>query len=182
MKKKTTNKNFTGVKIGKLTYLRPTDKRSERSIIWEAICDCGNSFLSGDKRNKSCGCLRKENFTNRKHTFYISSARAVWRSSYRDGNFDTFLKLSQEPCYYCNRLPHRTYNMGNREIASQIQRIEGNFTYNGLDRLDSSKGHLDNNVVPCCYDCNIAKLDRSLDEFLIHIEAMYKHTRKLRTL
>ena len=27
----------------------------------------------------------------------------------------------------------------------------------GLDRIDNSKGHSIDNVVPCCYDCNIAR-------------------------
>ena len=27
----------------------------------------------------------------------------------------------------------------------------------GCDRIDNSKGHTKNNVVPCCYDCNCAR-------------------------
>jgi hypothetical protein len=49
-----------------------------------------------------------------------------------------------------------------------------------LDRIDSSKGHVDENCVACCFQCNIAKLDYSLEEFLIHIEKMYEGTKELR--
>lgn len=36
----------------------------------------------------------------------------------------------------------------------------------GLDRLDNSLGHLQANVVPCCYICNVARNDNfTPDEF-----------------
>lgn len=41
----------------------------------------------------------------------------------------------------------------------------GDFFYNGLDRIDPKKPHNIDNVVPCCYDCNVAKLDRSQEDF-----------------
>lgn len=36
--------DLTGKKFGKLTVLRPTDKRYQgnRTVIWMCICDCGN--------------------------------------------------------------------------------------------------------------------------------------------
>lgn len=57
---------ITGQKFGKLTALKPTDKRTkDRSIIWLCQCDCGKEklvsstkLISGDLI--SCGCLRPE--------------------------------------------------------------------------------------------------------------------------
>lgn len=38
----------------------------------------------------------------------------------------------------------------------------------GLDRIDNSKGHTKDNVVVCCYDCNVARGDNfSFEEMLI---------------
>lgn len=35
-----------------------------------------------------------------------------------------------------------------------------------LDRIDNSKGYLDNNVTPCCKDCNLAKGTRTVEDFV----------------
>ena len=31
------------------------------------------------------------------------------------------------------------------------------FVYNGIDRVDNSKGYTLNNILVCCYDCNTKK-------------------------
>lgn len=38
-------------------------------------------------------------------------------------------------------------------------------TGSGLDRIDSTKGYLPDNVVPCCQMCNQAKRDMSQEDF-----------------
>lgn len=52
---------------------------------------------------------------------------------------------------------------------------DGYFTYNGLDRIDSSQPHNKNNVVPCCYPCNVAKLDYTQEEFFSQTKKRYEH-------
>ena len=56
--------DVTGMRFGHSVALRPTDKRgSDRSVVWECRCDCGNLFYrtaarlrrGGDKA--SCGCM-----------------------------------------------------------------------------------------------------------------------------
>jgi hypothetical protein len=49
------------------------------------------------------------------------------------------------------------------------------YIYNGVDRVDSSKGYVKENVVPCCKWCNIAKGNKSAAEFKEHIFKMYRH-------
>lgn len=54
----------TGMRIGKLVILEPTEKRTaSREVIWLAKCDCGNicEIRGDDIRNgskKSCGCSK----------------------------------------------------------------------------------------------------------------------------
>jgi hypothetical protein len=36
----------------------------------------------------------------------------------------------------------------------------------GLDRKDNDKGYLQDNVVPCCYDCNTKKKFKPYEKFL----------------
>lgn len=67
---------------------------------------------------------------------------------YKDGlTLNQFYILSQLPCYYCG------------EFKSNQN------CYNGIDRIDSSKDHSLNNVVPCCKFCNFAKSNLSINEF-----------------
>lgn len=193
---KTTAKDWTNQKFHKLTLLNSTNNKRGKSIIWKAKCDCGNItyVVPYDVRSgntTSCGCYRialskEKGSINgqkcRKYDPIISSARVVWEH-YKDCKFETFYKLSQENCFYCNRPPHRTFNVGSQKkkgyYNSEYQKLHGNFTYNGLDRIDSSQGHIENNIVSCCWDCNKSKMDMSLKDFLSHIERIYNHTRRL---
>lgn len=56
-------RDLTGQRFGKLTAIEPTRERSDSSVKWRCVCDCGNeklvsghSLVRGD--TKSCGCLR----------------------------------------------------------------------------------------------------------------------------
>ena len=62
-----------------------------------------------------------------------------------------FLELVTKSCVYCGHTQE----------------------YNGIDRIDPSKGYTVNNCVPCCGWCNTMKLDHSLEEFLQHITNIY---------
>ena len=66
--------DLTGQKFGRLTAIRKTDKRKNKSIVWECLCDCGKicqidagSLKAG--RTKSCGCLKKESDKKTKNTW-----------------------------------------------------------------------------------------------------------------
>lgn len=54
-----------GDRYGRLTAIRPTEKRSAKAVIWECLCDCGEtvfvrttSLTSG--HTISCGCVKRE--------------------------------------------------------------------------------------------------------------------------
>lgn len=54
--------DLTNQRFGKLIALYPTDKRSNKSVIWHCKCDCGNECEVStkhlmDKGVQSCGCL-----------------------------------------------------------------------------------------------------------------------------
>jgi hypothetical protein len=49
----------------------------------------------------------------------------------------------------------------------------------GLDRVDSSSGYLKFNIVPCCWRCNAAKNNMSLEEFKEHITKIYTRLQTL---
>lgn len=84
----------------------------------------------------------------------------------REFNVDKklFLELIQENCYYCGSSPMNTAWDKGRTFSVK---------YNGLDRVDSSKGYIKENVVTCCSNCNFAKQDFELSEFYVWINKVY---------
>jgi hypothetical protein len=183
-------KDRTGKKYGRLTFVRPTDQRDGGRVVWEMLCDCGNTIYKRydnvvNGGSVSCGCKLQEikaligTRSVRKHHPRISVARQRWACMYRDCNFDLFLKLSQQPCAYCGRGPHRTSSLPSTIAQSEYQKKEGVFTYNGLDRVDNTKGHTEGNVVPCCWTCNHMKGQLTREEFIAHIERVYNHSRTI---
>lgn len=59
------SKNLTNQRFGKLIALKPTNRRSGSSVVWECKCDCGEkafvkvSHLTSGAIS-SCGCLRSK--------------------------------------------------------------------------------------------------------------------------
>jgi thymidine kinase len=79
-------------------------------------------------------------------------AGRVWEIS--EEKFDL---LTSAICHYCGAKPTNTYRLSTGC---------GEFTYNGLDRKDSSKGYMEENVVSCCKTCQKCKSSMPYDEFL----------------
>lgn len=54
-------KDLTGMRFGKLTTVRPTNTRVDHSVVWECLCDCGETAYIKEQElsNRgtiSCGC------------------------------------------------------------------------------------------------------------------------------
>ena len=62
-------KDLTNQRFGRLVALRPTaNNDSNASVIWECLCDCGNSHLASAHnllmgKIQSCGCLHSDTIT-----------------------------------------------------------------------------------------------------------------------
>ena len=50
----------------------------------------------------------------------------------------------------------------------------GEIVSGGIDRIDSTKGYVIGNVVPCCKICNMMKNKYSIEFFKNHIKKVYK--------
>lgn len=110
----------------------------------------------------------------------ISSAQRVFKKRYSDGNltFDKFYELSQKQCTYCGVEPSNLQNcFKNDKNSSKFGRENGDFIYNGLDRVDNKKPHNIDNVVSCCFICNRTKRDLSIDEFMNWIQRVLNENR-----
>lgn len=64
--------------------------------------------------------------------------------------------LIARDCFYCGGKPSNT------KITKNTIKP---FKYNGIDRVDNTKGYSSSNVVPCCRVCNRAKETMTTAEF-----------------
>jgi hypothetical protein len=83
---------------------------------------------------------------------------------------DEFISLCIRNCYYCDVAP--------KHIKTGYKT---RFVYNGLDRVDNTKGYTVSNVVPCCRMCNVAKNYYPQEEFLQWVGKVYLHNFKRTT-
>lgn len=77
-----------------------------------------------------------------------------------------FRILVERSCHYCGDAP------------AQVARAKSGETlkYNGVDRVNNSLGYSVENSVSCCGVCNRWKSSMSRDEFLKHIEKIFRRT------
>lgn len=80
------------------------------------------------------------------------------------------MNITQQNCYYCGAIPAQSITYG-RYGHNDNKYCE--YIANGLDRIDSKKGYIIENVVPCCGICNIMKNKFSLELFFDRIGKIY---------
>ena len=168
------SKDLRNIKFHYLTAIEKIEKpeyikSKQRSSWWLCICDCGNKkvvrsteLLRGD--TKSCGCQRKyEKSPNYKGTGKLSHSKfshIKYNALRRNLEFtisieyawELFLKQDAK-CFYTNKdIELKTRNSGPMSAS--------------LDRIDSSIGYVEGNVVWVHKDVNIMKNQLSHEYFL----------------
>lgn len=79
---------------------------------------------------------------------------------------EEFDKITSMNCSYCG-IPPNTVNRSGL--------YNGEFVYNGIDRVNNDLGYTLDNVVTCCHICNRAKNNMTLDEFMEWISRLTTH-------
>lgn len=164
---------------GTKVYLCPSGKVTKP--LWFCRCNgkgrkCKKTFttdsghLLGDRVN-SCGCLRSYKTTS-PYTYLFGAYRGKAKVAGREFSLskEYFIQLIKAACYYCGLPPVQK--------LTTVLPAHSDFLYNGIDRIDSSKGYIEGNVVSCCKICNEMKMDRSQVEFLQQVEAIYAWQQK----
>lgn len=186
--------DLIGRKFGKLTVIECVGKDKYGGYLWLCECECenktkknyrGRNLITGKSNN--CGCETNEKkVINNKKRRYIPKLKlrkqygeAVFNSIYasyvkrateKNLQFELtkemFKILTKGKCFYCGCEPNQI----------RINKTAyGNYIYNGIDRIDSSKGYIESNVVSCCGRCNLSKKDYSQQDFLLWIDRVYNH-------
>lgn len=178
--------NEVGKRYGRWLVLEraPQAGRAKRSTAaWFLCrCECGHERSVGGwmlraGKSLSCGCLRADVTRERyaathpcgasaeKRATSVMRRNAAIRGLVWDLDEQVVSVLIRKPCHYCGAQPSAVSRGRN-----------GDFVYNGLDRVDSSQGYLAWNVVTSCFMCNGAKCRLSHVEFLNWISRVYQHS------
>lgn len=95
-------------------------------------------------------------------------------------------ELSTQNCTYCGELPapFNCYIKSEgtmRRASKKIRQSTVDLAWinaNGIDRVDSNQGYIISNCVACCSNCNRAKWELSLSEFLMHVQKIVSFQNK----
>lgn len=136
-----------------------------------------------DNRRSGNSCSKCSNIQNKTYARLTASQAQVSiifsnyksRSKLKGTTFtldrERFAELINQDCHYCGASPS---NVRLDRVKGKRESDSACLT-NGLDRIDSSEGYTEENVVPCCEDCNKAKRNLSYDQFIDLIKRIHSH-------
>lgn len=164
-------KDMTGWVFGQLTAV--CRERGTHRVSWRCRCECGNELVVNANSlrqglTRSCGCLRRLPRGEAAFNSLIGSRKREARGRRHKWELtkDQFRVLTQRPCCYCGSPPGQ---------VSRGPDLNGEYIYNGLDRVDNSRAYSIDNVVPCCGSCNWAKQKMTVEQFREWVCRIYKH-------
>lgn len=166
----------TGNRYGKLVVLGRAGTRS-RYAAWLCQCDCGNQTTVTATHlrrgmTRSCGCLSNKLPSGEAafNSMFSKMKRDAKRRGYDWLLSKEFVKhITSSICYYCGCEPSQKASRNHPDL-------NGEYYFNGLDRIDNTIGYIESNVVPCCKHCNYAKAGRTQQEFYDWVKRAYEHT------
>lgn len=168
-----------GHRFNRLTVLEDGRRpNGPHSYQYRCRCDCGNEvFVKGAQlksgNTKSCGCLSQDrknaatlaDFGSFKISLYRRYVKgAAVRGHVFELTREQAIPLFTQICHYCGSPPATA---GTPSTFGYRKKYDvSKFYYNGIDRVDNSKGYTVSNVVPCCSTCNRSKGTMPLDKWL----------------
>lgn len=177
--------NLIGNRYGKLVVMGRAEDGKRGSICWKCKCDCGNEIIVNTHslrtgNTKSCGCYHLEIIRKPFGEAYFNRIMKEYKRGAKERNKefslseDEFKELILADCFYCGTKPSQQYK--NTRSDGSLK-CNGIILYNGIDRIDSSKGYFKDNVVTCCKQCNYAKHNYTQEEFELWVKTVYEHLR-----
>jgi hypothetical protein len=183
--------SMEGETFGRLLVVREDAGRSNGGdVVSLCKCECGNEKLIVRGRilsgvTESCGCMKREASTEiikeaqRKRWSNYEPGESSFNRAYRTYcqnaenrgyafklSKEQFRDITQQDCHYCGAPPSN---------VCKSRGDTGEYLYNGIDRLDNTKGYVIGNFAACCDKCNKAKHTMSYKEYVSFITRSYLH-------
>jgi len=167
-----THKNIideTGSKYSRLKVIGYVGSHNPKQLaMWKCVCDCGNiTYARGSELRYggriSCGCMRVDSLRKEPGEAAFNQLYHSYRHDAKKRGLDfklnkeEFKNLTSGICHYCGDIPSK---------KSTTPSNNGFYIYNGIDRMDNSKGYLLDNCLSCCTICNRAKSDMEYNDFV----------------
>jgi hypothetical protein len=124
---------------------------------------------NGAQQCWTCSRTIENGLAAKNKLFRMYKCNAQRRGHVFEIDFDYMINLCSLPCNYCGAAPSSS--------AKKLlgQRCNGDFIYNGIDRVDNSIGYTNDNCVPCCTPCNMMKKKMGREQFLAHVHKIAIH-------
>lgn len=158
--------SYAGLKFGNWTSLGKSELSTKKKNILKCVCKCGKishiakGLLVSGKTKQCIHCSARsrvkpngEAVFNSVYSQYIRQAKKRgidW--SLTKEQFSSLIKMN---CFYTNLPPS---NITTKNGSTLI--------YNGIDRLDDTKGYTIENSVPCIGDINMMKRSMEYSHFI----------------
>ncbi len=168
-------KDLSGQKFGQLIVINRTPKPENYKngrVYWLCRCDCGVlREVSGSALTRSVkpviSCRKcyylPEGEVSYNQLLLLYKHQANRRKLDFDLSYEDFKILTSGDCFYCGLEPKQIHAPDTyRELK-----------YNGIDRVDNTKGYIKGNCVSCCKICNTAKSNMNQQQFLDWIKKVY---------
>ncbi len=170
--------DLTGTTFGKLVVLSYAGSKryaSNSKNFYLCRCECGKEITAESQNLKtgntsSCGCRWRESVSGANSSLYNGGRlKAEYRRQVKNAlkreldftlTFEEVEAFFSGNCNYCGAAPAPDHR---------------NLVRNGMDRLDSSKGYIKDNVVSCCFGCNHVKQDVEYSQFVERVALIYNY-------
>ena len=176
-----------GRPYGDLVALNRQPNNRHGGAMYECRCKCGTVWTTYGSQiscghTTQCGkcgrkphldrlhaAMRLEPGKSARHATFLQTKRsAVVRGIKWSLTEDEFHVFGQQPCHYCG------------DVLSNCKKgnygIYGEYRYNGIDRVEPTKGYEPGNMVTCCWRCNRAKCTMSVAEFMLWAKRIHAHS------
>lgn len=152
------------------------EKGKSRHYLNLILCQCGALFKRRSNEKRKITCTRcKETPVSFDAMIPLKSIYNKYQASawVREFSFNldlpSFIQLVLSPCTYCGA-----------GLSNRFRHRKGILEYNGIDRQNNDQGYQVTNCVSCCKTCNVAKLDKTVDEFIFWARKVVENGKRLK--